>query len=34
MKCFFENAWFITGVHELPGTLTDTIPQTLYDGFL
>ena len=29
-----ENAWFITGIHELPGTLTDTIPQTLDDGFL
>ena len=28
MKCFFENACFITGTHELPGTLADTVPQT------
>ena len=34
MKCFFENAWFITGTHELPGTLADTVPLTLDNGFL
>ena len=34
MRCFFENAWFITGTQEFPGTLADTAPGRKRQGFL
>ena len=34
MKHFFQNAWFITGTHEIPGTLAETAPDTKETGFL
>ena len=30
----FENAWFISGTHELPGTLAHTQPRLMDEGFL
>ena len=33
-KHFFQNAWFITGVQEIPGTLADTTPNRESVGFL
>ena len=34
MRCFFENAWFITGTSSFPGTLADTDPSSMGKGFL
>ena len=34
MRRFFENAWFITGTQEFPGTLADTAPGREEQGFL
>ena len=31
---FFQNAWFISGTQEFPGTLADTIPGREEQGFL
>ena len=29
LKCFYENAWFVSGTQEFPGTLADTMPSSL-----
>ena len=34
MRRFIENAWFITGTREFPGTLADTSPGMKEIGFL
>ena len=34
MRHFFENAWFITGTQDIPGTLADTAPNRVEDGFM
>ena len=34
MRHFFENAWFITGTPSIPGTLADTDPSVMEEGFL
>ena len=34
MKHFFQNAWFITGSQDIPGTLAHTRPDLMEEGFL
>ena len=34
MRYFFQNAWFITGTQDIPGTLAHTAPGRLEEGFL
>ncbi len=34
MRHFFENAWFITGTQDIPGTLAATAPGRFEEGFL
>ena len=34
MRHFFENAWFITGTQDIPGTLADTPPDRVEEGFM
>ena len=34
MKHFFQNAWFITGSQDIPGTLAHTHPDLMEEGFL
>ena len=34
MRHFFENAWFITGTQDIPGTLADAAPDRGKKGFI
>ena len=34
MRNFLENAWFITGTQDIPGTLADTNPGRVEEGFM
>ena len=34
LKCFYENAWFVSGTQEFPGTLADTMPTSKNLGLL
>ena len=34
MRHFFENNWFITGTQDTPGTLADTDPDRVDEGFM
>ena len=34
LKCFYENAWFVSGTQEFPGTLADTMPSSKNLGLL